>query len=173
LTTLTIDRLELPAASMGPENPLPYFRAPSPNVEVRLDDSLPESDRKHLGWGTSFRVLPHRMQDSYSRELKPRKFTAAILENEHLRAVVLPELGGRLISIIHKQTATELLEPVTHFQPTNVALRNAWIAGGVEWNTAQMGHHYLTCAPMFAARVTGARKPGYARLSANHQRGRM
>lgn len=166
MTTLTIDRLEMPAAAMGPENPLPYFRDANPSAKVGVEDSVPESDRKYLGWETSFRVLPHRMQDSYGRDTKPRKFNAAILENEHLRAVVLPEIGGRLISIIHKSTATELLEPVTHFQPVNIALRNAWIAGGVEWNTAQLGHHYLTCSPMFAARVTGTQGEPALRLYA-------
>lgn len=166
MTTLTIDQIEMAAAEIGPENPLPYFRDPYPSAKVGVDESVPESDRKYLGWETSFRVLPHRMQDSYSRDKLPRKFTAAILENEHLRAVVLPEIGGRLISIVHKPTATELLEPVTHFQPTNIALRNAWIAGGVEWNTAQLGHHYLTCSPMFAARVTGAQGEPVLRLYA-------
>lgn len=156
----------MPAATLGPENPLPYFRDPNPSSKVGLDDNVPESDRKYLGWETSFRMLPHRMQDSYGRDMQPRAFTAAILENEHLRAVVLPELGGRLISIVHKPTGAELLEPVKHFQPVNIALRNAWIAGGVEWNTAQLGHHYLTCSPMFAAKVTGSQGEPVLRLYA-------
>lgn len=156
MTTLSVEKLTMPAAELGPENPLPYFRASNPDAKYKLDDSISEEDRKHMGWQSAFRVLPHRMQDSYNRELKPRDYVSIILENEHLRASFIPELGGRLASLIHKRSGLELLEPVTHFQPANVALRNAWIAGGVEWNTAQLGHHYLTCAPMFAARIAGA-----------------
>lgn len=156
----------MPAVEIGPENPLPQFREPNPDAVVTTDAGVPESDRKYMGWQCSNRVLPHRMQDSYGREKMPRMFTAAILENDHLRAVVLPQIGGRLISLVHKRSGTELLEPVRDFQPANIALRNAWIAGGVEWNTAQLGHHYLTCAPMFAAKVAGTEGEPVLRLYA-------
>ena len=84
----------MPAAELGPENPLPYFRASNPDAKYKLDDSISEEDRKHMGWQSAFRVLPHRMQDSYNRELKPRDYVSIILENEHLRASFIPELGG-------------------------------------------------------------------------------
>ena len=166
MTTLTIDRVTMSAAEIGPENPLPHFRHPDPSSQVTVDDRVPESDRAYLGWETAFRVLPYRMQDAYDRQLRPREFAAITLENEFLKAVVLPEIGGRLASLVHKPSGIELLEPVKHFQPANVALRNAWIAGGVEWNTPLTGHHYLTCAPMFAARVTGSQGEPALRLYA-------
>ena len=58
-------------------------------------------------------------QDVYKRQLPdhaalaakraPRAFRAAILENEFLRAVFLPELGGRLWSLFDKKAGRELL----------------------------------------------------------------
>lgn len=166
MTILKIENINLPAAELGPENPLPYFRHPDPDSKFTIDESVPREDSRYMGWATSFRVLPHRMQDSYGRKLTDRKYLSIVLENEHLRAEFIPEIGGRLTSLVHKKTGIELLEPVKHFQPANVALRNAWIAGGVEWNTAQLGHHYLTCAPMFAARVVGAEGDPVLRLYA-------
>lgn len=166
MTALKIQKINLPAAELGPENPLPYFRHPDPDSKFTIDASVPSEDSRYMGWATSFRVLPHRMQDSYGRKLTAREYVSIVLENEHLRAEFIPEIGGRLTSLVHKQTGIELLEPVKHFQPANVALRNAWIAGGVEWNTAQLGHHYLTCAPMFAARVTGVQGDPALRLYA-------
>ena len=166
MTSLRVERITLPAAPMGPENPLPYFRDKDPNSRVSVHDNVPLDDRKYMGWQTSFRVLPHRMQDSYKSELEPREFTAAVLENEFLKAVVLPEMGGRLISLLDKKSGTELLEPVTQLRLANVALRNAWIAGGIEWNTAQLGHHYLTSGPMFAACVKGTHGEPVLRLYA-------
>lgn len=166
MTNLSIERITMPAVALGPENPLPMFRDADPDMKVTCDETVPESDRKYMGWQCSNRVLPYRMQDSYGREKTPREFLSIVLENERLRAVVLPEIGGRLASLVDKESGIELLEPVRDFQPANIALRNAWIAGGVEWNTAQLGHHYLTCAPMFATRVTGSQGEPALRLYA-------
>ncbi|MCY3023765.1 MAG: DUF5107 domain-containing protein, partial [Planctomycetota bacterium] len=112
-------------------------------------------DRRYMGWRTGYRVLPYRLQDGYNREKRPRAFHAVVLENEFLRAMLLPELGGRLVSLLHKPTGRELVECNPVFQPANLALRNAWFSGGIEWNTSHFGHYYLTCSPVFAARLTG------------------
>lgn len=155
MTQLRREPYEIPAADLGPENPLPRFRDLKEDMDVRVDPSLPDQDRRYLGWRTGYRVLPHRMQDGYSRERHPRAFAAAVLENEFLRATFLPELGGRLVSLVHKPVGRELLHRNPVFQPANLALRNAWFSGGIEWNTPHLGHHYLTCAPIYAARVRG------------------
>ncbi len=156
MTTLAIEPYELPSADLGPENPLPVFRGAEDNAPVDLDPSVPEADRKYMGYHTAFHVLPHRMQDGYDRVKKPRVFHAAVLENAHLRATFLPELGGRLVSLVHKPSARELLDRNPVCQPANLALRNAWFSGGIEWNAGGIpGHHYLTCSPVFAARING------------------
>jgi hypothetical protein len=160
MTELRIEDYILPAAEIGPENPLPVFRTGDKDAAPDLDPSVPEEDRRYMGWHTGYRVLPYRMQDGYNRTRKPRAFRAAVLENECLRATFLPEAGGRLMSLVHKPTNRELLDRNPVFQPANLALRNAWISGGVEWNAGGMpGHHYLTCSPVFAARVGGGDYP--------------
>ncbi|MET0886800.1 MAG: DUF5107 domain-containing protein, partial [Mycetocola sp.] len=37
----------------------------------------------------------------------------------------------------------------------NLALRNAWFAGGVEWNIGMIGHSPFTCSPVHAAALSG------------------
>ncbi len=143
------------AADMGDENPLPEFRDPQADHTYTLSDRLTDDERRYMGWQVGSRVLPWMMQDGYTRRRQPRTFSAWVLENRHLRALVLPELGGRLASLLHVPSQTELLTAVTHYQPANLALRNAWIAGGVEWNMPLLGHHYLTCAPLWAGRASG------------------
>jgi tetratricopeptide (TPR) repeat protein len=155
MTTLRIEPLEMPAAELGPENPLPRFRGEDDDREVKAGADVPEEDRRYFGWRIGDRVLPHRMQDSYNRVKRPRVFRVAVLENEFLRATFAPELGGRMLSLVHKPLDRELLDRNPVFQPANLALRDAWFSGGVEWNTAQLGHYYLTCSPVFAARVEG------------------
>jgi tetratricopeptide (TPR) repeat protein len=76
-----------------------------------------------------------------------------VLANEHLRATFLLGLGGRLWSLVHRPSGRELLYTNPIFQPAHLALRNAWFAGGVEWNIGTIGHTPLTCEPMHAALV--------------------
>src|SRR6185312_15830011 len=106
----------------------------------------PDSGHEHS-------ILPYRLQDQYDRQRSPRPFKSIVLENDHLRAVFLPELGGRLWSLIHKPTNRELLFVNPVFQPANLAVRDAWFSGGVEWNVSIIGHCPFTCASLFAARV--------------------
>ena len=89
----------------------------------------------------------------------PGTFAAAVLENETLRATFLLELGGRLWSLYHKPSGRELLSVNPVFQPANLAIRNAWFSGGVEWNIGIIGHSPFTCEPLFAARVEGPDGP--------------
>lgn len=155
VTTLTVEPYVLPAALIGQENPLPVFRGDRDDSPIGLDAAIPQEDRRYMGWQTAFRVLPHRMQDAYSRNRSERDIGSLVLENGVLRAAFLPGWGGKLASLIHKPTGRELLHRNPVCQPANLALRNAWTSGGIEWNAGQPGHHYLTCSPVFSAQVTG------------------
>lgn len=160
MTELRIENLPLPAAKLGSENPFPVFRDPSDDLTPSAESiaaSVAAEDRRWLGWRCAYRVLPYRMQDDYSRDRQIRPFRVAVLENEHLRATVAPEIGGRMLSLFDKDVNRELLFRNPVFQPANLALRNAWFNGGVEFNAGQYGHHYLTCSPVFAARIRGSR----------------
>lgn len=155
MTQLQLEPYRLPGSPVGTENPLPHFRDRSPDSSIRFGAFLPFDERTYKGWRTGFRVLPYRMQDDYTRARRPMEFPGVVLENEHLRATFLPSVGGKLMSLVHKPSSRELLDRNPVFQPANLALRNAWTSGGIEWNAGQLGHHYLTCAPMYAARVRG------------------
>lgn len=155
MTKLIQTTYRIPAASLGEENPLPKFRAPQPDLEISVKPSFPEDKRQYLGWQAGYRVLPYRMQDLYSRQREPRDFQAIVLENDFLRATFLPELGGRLVSLIWLPAERELLHSNPVFQPADLAIRNAWFSGGIEWNIGQLGHTFSTCSPLFAAEIQG------------------
>jgi tetratricopeptide (TPR) repeat protein len=161
MTELRLENLSISGAPLGEENPLPFFRDPAVNRTVRVTDSFPQTKLEYLGWETGFRVLPYRMQDQYSRQRKPLTFRSIVLENETLKATFLPEIGGRLISLFHKPIQRELLHRNPVFQPANLAIRNAWFSGGIEWNIGQLGHTFTTCSPLFASAIQGAQgEPG-------------
>lgn len=155
MTELFLSEYVIEAADVGPENPHPMFRGPADDMIVPASAQIPEEERRFLGWRTAFRILPHRVQDGYSRRRDSQGLPSIVLQNRRLRATVLPAMGGRLVSLIDRTTGRETLFRNPIFQPGNLALRNAWFAGGIEWNAGQFGHHVLTCAPVHAYRITG------------------
>jgi hypothetical protein len=156
MSELRIETWTIPAADLGRENPLPPLSAERELHSVEAAPGIPEEMLRNMAYGHLPNTLPYTIQDGYARQLGPREFRMAVLENEILRATFLLELGGRLWSLVHKPSGRELLyvNPVLQFG--NLAIRNAWFSGGVEWNIGTIGHSPFTCAPLFAARVEAA-----------------
>lgn len=154
MSSVRTETYTIPAASLGHENPLPMLRhRPSATASGEVDEGVTPEDRKFFGYGLDEGWLPHRGQDDYDRRRVNRQFQAIVLENEVLKAIILPEVGGRLWSLVHQPTGRELLFVNPVFQPANLAVRGAWIAGGIEWNACVSGHAPYTCSPVFAAVV--------------------
>lgn len=152
-TELVTGTLTLPGAAIGPVSPLPLV-APLATVgeiapEVRADVAA----RARVGAPPS--LFPYHAQDGYGRALAPVELDTVVLDNGLLRATFLPGLGGRLWSLYDAVAGRELLYVNPVLQPANLALRNAWFSGGVEFNVGTRGHSPTTMAPLFAARVVG------------------
>lgn len=142
---------EMPAADMGEENPVSDINSVEYiHADFEVTDKVEPGERENLGKGMINTILPYTVLDRYNRSRKPKKFRAAVLENKHLKATFLPELGGRLWSLFDKDKGAELLYVNPVFQPANLAIRNAWFSGGVEFNVGIRGHNMLTCDNLFA-----------------------
>lgn len=109
---------------------------------------------RNLDYGHTRTLLPYTNQSTYTRVRSRRELPSIVLENEHLTATFLPGSGGRLWSLAHRPTGRELLHRNPVYQPANLALRDAWLAGGVEWNLGATGHWPLTCSPLHAVGLT-------------------
>ena len=139
-------------AELGEENPLPMVGPPL-EVPYRITGAVPEEIVAGSGYGNPSNLYPYREQADYGRDVHERQFRTVVLENEHLRAVFLPELGGRLWELFDKTAGKHLLHTGPTIQFANLALRNAWFAGGIEWNIGTRGHSPTTCSPLHAAVV--------------------
>ncbi len=150
MSTLTITKYTMPAASLGRENPLPDLKSVADaHAKIEIDETtVSREESQYMGWGRVNTILPYTIQDGYNRSRRSRAFKAFVLENEYLRATFLPQLGGRLWSLFDKEKERELLHVNPVFQPCNLALRNAWISGGVEWNVGMIGHTPFTVDDM-------------------------
>ncbi|WP_405865086.1 DUF5107 domain-containing protein [Streptomyces sp. NBC_01515] len=155
VTTIRREVLTLPAAELGPDNPLPPLRPldEAHGTDDRDREDLPRDMARQVGYEPLRSLLPTRVRDGYDRDRTPRRIDALVIENDRLRATVLPALGGRIASLVHKPTGRELLYRNPVLQPANFALNGAWFSGGIEWNIGATGHTTLSCAPLHAARV--------------------
>jgi hypothetical protein len=153
MTTITTAILNIQGAPLNGENPLPIFRDGRHDAAIDCIEPFPEEKKNGFGYENGFRILPYRFQNRFGRKHIPLQFKSVELENSRLKAVFLPELGGRLISLFDKEAGRELLSRNPVFQPGNLAIRKAWFSGGIEWNIGQLGHAFHTCSPVFAAIV--------------------
>lgn len=144
------EKLKIKSATLGKANPLPDIKNVSYiHAGFEVKPSLSEEEREHLGKGLIGTILPYTIQDGYDRNKKEIEIETVVLENEYLRAEFLPEYGARLWSLYDKKVGKELLFKNPVIQPCNFAIRNAWLAGGIEFNVGIKGHNPLTCEPMF------------------------
>ncbi len=148
--SLTFTEKEYEVAAVGEENDLPSLGVMQ-NGQQRLDLDYGEDEEIFVGYGFLNSAYPYKNQDRYLRMLKKEKLLTAVLENRYLRAEFLPNYGGRLWSLYDKISNKDLLYTNKVIRPSNLAVRNAWIAGGVEWNCGFVGHGPFTCANMFTA----------------------
>ena len=86
MNELKMTTYRMPAADLGEDNPLaPLCSLKKANVTMSFNDSVPEKDRKYMGYGLGSGILPYQLQDNYDRRLRPRDFRAIVLENDILR----------------------------------------------------------------------------------------
>lgn len=155
-TELRFEPYVMPGVPVGPENPLPDIKStPDLHANIPLDpETIYGEDAKYFGWAKVKTVLPYTIQDGYTRDKKPMTFLSVVLENDYLKATFIPALGGRLWSLKDKVLDRDLVQCNPVFQPANLAVRNAWFSGGVEWNIGFTGHTPYTCSPLFSTTYT-------------------
>ena len=152
---LKFEKIKLDSTNLGLGSTIPDIQKPSAVPFFVCEDSMEDGDGANFGSGMVASILPYTMQNSYDRNFEIREYNAAILENEYLRAEFIPALGGRLWSLYDKKMKRDLVYKNDSLIFANLALRNAWFAGGVEWNIGVRGHTYFTCDNMFARKVKG------------------
>lgn len=113
---------------------------------ITLPTYLPEPpDRnpmfleKRVYQGSSGRVYPLPFTDRIAEKPIDRKWKAIWIENEFLRALVLPEIGGRIHILQDKTNGYDLIYRQDVIKPALVGLAGPWISGGIEFNWPQ--HH--------------------------------
>ena len=148
-------------AELNGVNPLPAFRQRGCG-KTEPDDNFPENLKEGLGHLS--KPLPYLMQDRYTRERKLLGLKSFVLENEYLKVRVLPQYGGRIHEIYDKVSGEQLLFTNPVIQPGNLAIRNAWLSGGIEWNFGLIGHSPITCDNVYVAKLSDGEGNDFLRI---------
>ena len=94
---------------------------------------------KRVYQGSSGKVYPHPVIDKIYDEKEDQTYHAVYLENEYLKIMVLPELGGRIQRATDKTNNYDFVYYNHVIKPALVGLAGPWISGGIEFNWPQ--HH--------------------------------
>ncbi len=89
--------------------------------------------------GSSGRVYPIPFTDRIAEYPVERLWQAIHIENDYLRLMVLPEIGGRIHVGFDKTNGYDFFYRQNVIKPALVGLAGPWISGGVEFNWPQ--HH--------------------------------
>lgn len=92
--------------------------------------------------GSSGKVYPYPVTEKISYEKTDHVYRAVFLENQYLKVMVLPELGGRIQRAYDKTNGYDFVYYNHVIKPALVGLTGPWISGGIEFNWPQ--HHRPT-----------------------------
>lgn len=144
-------RLCLPAPPAELRGPVKAWRQ---SVEIltyapERPDIHPMFLERRVYQGSSGRVYPLPFCDRISIEPTMQQWDAIHIENEFLRVMILPEIGGRIHVGFDKRNGYDFFYRQNVIRPALVGLAGPWISGGVEFNWPQH-HRPATFMPMHA-----------------------
>ncbi len=110
-----------------------------PTYEVGKAEKNPIFLEKRVYQGSSGVVYPYPVIESISDERVDHDYHAIYLENEYIKVMILPELGGRVQMAYDKIKKRHFVYYNHVVKPALVGLAGPWISGGIEFNWPQ--HH--------------------------------
>ncbi len=113
-----------------------------PTYDIGAAEKNPIFLDKRVYQGSSGKVYPYPTVESIGDTKRDREYTAVFLENEYLKVMVLPELGGRIQRALDKTNNYDFVYYNHVIKPALVGLTGPWISGGIEFNWPQ--HHRPT-----------------------------
>lgn len=87
---------------------------------------------KRVYQGSSGVVYPYPVVEKICDEKKEKDYQAYFLENEYLKIMILPELGGRVQMAYDKVKQRHFVYYNQVIKPALVGLTGPWISGGIE-----------------------------------------
>ncbi len=116
-----------------------YEKVTIPTYRTGKPEKNPMFLEKRVYQGSSGVVYPHPVIEKIEDEKKDVEWNAVFLENQYLKIMLLPELGGRVQMAYDKMKQRHFVYYNQVIKPALVGLTGPWISGGIEFNWPQ--HH--------------------------------
>jgi len=110
-----------------------------PTYEIGEPEKNPIFLEKRVYQGSSGVVYPYPVIEKIVDEKNDKIYKAVFLENEYIKIMILPELGGRVQMAYDKIKQRHFIYYNQVIKPALVGLTGPWISGGIEFNWPQ--HH--------------------------------
>lgn len=110
-----------------------------PTYEIGKEEKNPIFLEKRVYQGSSGVVYPYPVIEKIADEPVPHEWKAVWIENEYIKVMILPELGGRVQMAYDKVKQRHFVYYNSVIKPALVGLTGPWISGGIEFNWPQ--HH--------------------------------
>ncbi len=110
-----------------------------PTYGIGMPEKNPMFLEKRVYQGSSGVVYPNVVVETISDHKEDQAYQAVFLENQYLKIMVLPQLGGRVQMAFDKVKNRHFIYYNQVIKPALVGLTGPWISGGIEFNWPQ--HH--------------------------------
>ena len=113
-----------------------------PTYEIGEAEKNPIFLDKRVYQGSCGKVYPYPTIEKISDVKVDKEYEAVYLENDYIKVMVLPQLGGRIQRAYDKTNDYDFVYYNHVIKPALVGLTGPWISGGIEFNWPQ--HHRPT-----------------------------
>jgi tetratricopeptide (TPR) repeat protein len=94
------------------------------------------------------RFYPYFRFDGFAAKGVDKQWKVVELENDYIKVTLFPEIGGKVWGAVDKALGKEFIyyNHVVKFR--DIAMRGAWVSGGVEFNFGIIGHAPTSATPV-------------------------
>ncbi len=94
------------------------------------------------------KYYPYWRFSQYDNISKDKQWKTVTLENDYIKVTMFPEIGGKIWGALDKTRNKEFVyyNHVVKFR--DIAMRGAWVSGGIEFNFGIIGHIPSTATPV-------------------------
>jgi tetratricopeptide (TPR) repeat protein len=115
---------------------LPYYQEGPPNPNAPFDQ-----------YATNRFNYPYVLRDNLTSHRIERAFRAVYLENEYLKCVILPDVGGHIYTCTDKINNVPMFYQNPSIKEAAIGMRGGWAAFGLEFNFP-VSHNWMTVSPI-------------------------
>lgn len=113
-----------------------------PTYEEGLPDENPPFDQFVTNGRYNY---PYTIRENLTNRVAPRRWRTLNLENDYLKCVILPDLGGHLYRCIDKRNGADMFYANPSLKFARIAYRGVWAAYGIEFNFP-VSHNWMTAS---------------------------